>query len=77
MEIGYHALLQKGIPKHVHLVAVIASAQGVEHVVKNITAENVTLWIGAVDPEMTPMSYIVPGLGDAGDLAFGAKIDSH
>jgi uracil phosphoribosyltransferase len=77
MEIGYHALLQKGNPKHVHLVAVIASAQGVEHVVKHITAENVTLWIGAIDPEMTPMSYIVPGLGDAGDLAFGPKIDSH
>jgi uracil phosphoribosyltransferase len=70
-------LLQKGNPKHVHLVAVIASSQGMEHVIKNITAENVTLWIGAVDPEMTPMSYIVPGLGDAGDLAFGAKIDSH
>jgi len=77
MEIGYHAMIQKGNPKHVHLVAVIASAQGVEHVVKNITADNVTLWIGAVDPEMTPMSYIVPGLGDAGDLAFGPKIDSH
>jgi uracil phosphoribosyltransferase len=77
MEIGYHALLHKGTPKHVHLVAVIASSQGVEHVIKHINAENVTLWIGAVDPEMTPMSYIVPGLGDAGDLAFGAKIDSH
>jgi uracil phosphoribosyltransferase len=77
MEIGYQALLQKGNPKHVHLVAVIASSQGLEHVIKHITAENVTLWIGAVDPEMTPMSYIVPGLGDAGDLAFGAKIDSH
>jgi uracil phosphoribosyltransferase len=77
MEIGYHAMMQKGTPEHVHLVAVIASAQGVEHVVKHITAENVTLWIGAIDPEMTPMSYIVPGLGDAGDLAFGPKIDSH
>ena len=77
MEIGYRALLKKGTPKHVHLVAIIASAKGVEQVVSNITAENVTLWIGAVDPEMTPMSYIVPGLGDAGDLAFGAKIDSH
>lgn len=77
MEIGYHAMLQKGDPKHIHLVAVIASKQGVEHVTKHIQAENVTLWIGAVDPEMTPMSYIVPGLGDAGDLAFGAKIDSH
>jgi len=77
MEIGYQALLKKGNPKHVHLVVVIASAQGVEYIKKHITAENVTLWIGAVDPDMTPMSYIVPGLGDAGDLAFGAKIDSH
>ena len=77
MEVGYQALLKKGNPKHVHLVVVIASAQGVEFVKKHITADNVTLWIGAVDPDMTPMSYIVPGLGDAGDLAFGAKIDSH
>jgi len=77
MEIGYQALLKKGTPKHVHLVVVIASAQGVEYIKKHITADNVTLWIGAVDPDMTSMSYIVPGLGDAGDLAFGAKIDSH
>jgi len=77
MEVGYQALLKKGSPKHVHLVVIIASTQGVEYVKKHITADNVTLWIGAVDPEMTPMSYIVPGLGDAGDLAFGAKIDSH
>ena len=77
MEVGYQALLKKGNPKHVHLVVIIASTQGVEYVKKHITADNVTLWIGAVDPEMTPMSYIVPGLGDAGDLAFGAKIDSH
>jgi len=77
MEIGYRALLKKGTPKHVHLVAIIASAKGVEQVINNITADNVTLWIGAVDPDMTSMSYIVPGLGDAGDLAFGAKIDSH
>jgi uracil phosphoribosyltransferase len=77
MEIGYQALLKKGTPKHVHLVVVIASAQGLEYIKKHITSENVTLWIGAVDPDMTSMSYIVPGLGDAGDLAFGAKIDSH
>lgn len=77
MEVGYQALLKKGSPKHVHLVVIIASTQGVEYITKHITADNVTLWIGAVDPDMTPMSYIVPGLGDAGDLAFGAKIDSH
>ena len=77
MEIGYQALLEKGTPKHVHLVVVIASAKGVEFIKKHITADNVTLWIGAIDPDMTAMSYIVPGLGDAGDLAYGAKIDSH
>ncbi|MCG6189150.1 uracil phosphoribosyltransferase [Maribellus maritimus] len=76
MEIGYEALFSKGKPSHVHLVAIIASKQGVEYVKKNIKAENVTLWLGAVDNEMTAKSYIVPGLGDAGDLAYGEKIDS-
>jgi uracil phosphoribosyltransferase len=76
MEIGYHALFSKGIPKHVHLVSVIASKQGVKYVSENITTDNVTLWLGAIDNEMTPHSYIVPGLGDAGDLAYGEKIDS-
>lgn len=77
MEIGYKALLQKGNPSHVHLVAIIASKKGVEYVQEAITAKNVTLWLGAVDDEMTVKSYIVPGLGDAGDLAFGPKVDSH
>lgn len=76
MEIGYEALFSKGTPKHVHLVAIIASQEGVDYVVEKIKADNVTLWLGAVDPEMTPKSYIVPGLGDAGDLAFGEKVDS-
>jgi len=76
MEIGYEALFSKGTPSHVHLVAIIASEEGVNYVKNRITADNVTLWLGAVDPEMTPHSYIVPGLGDAGDLAFGEKIDS-
>ncbi|HOI47850.1 MAG TPA: uracil phosphoribosyltransferase [Prolixibacteraceae bacterium] len=76
MEIGYHALFSKGTPSHIHLVSVISSQQGVDYVREKITSPNVTLWIGAVDPEMTPKSYIVPGLGDAGDLAYGPKIDS-
>jgi uracil phosphoribosyltransferase len=76
MEIGYEALFSKGTPLHVHLVAIIASNDGVNYIKEKIKAENVTLWLGAVDPEMTPHSYIVPGLGDAGDLAFGEKIDS-
>ena len=76
MEIAYHALLEKGSPSHVHLVSVIASKQGIDHVLKTLPNDRITLWIGAVDPVMTPNSYIVPGLGDAGDLAFGEKIDS-
>ncbi|PIF06329.1 MAG: uracil phosphoribosyltransferase [Draconibacterium sp.] len=76
MEIGYHALFSKGTPSHVHLVSIIASQQGVDYILENIKSNNVTLWLGAVDEGMTPKSYIVPGLGDAGDLAYGEKIDS-
>jgi uracil phosphoribosyltransferase len=76
MEIGYRALFSKGTPLHVHLVAIISSPEGVDYILKNITSENVTLWLGAVDDGMTSHSYIVPGLGDAGDLAYGEKIDS-
>ncbi|MGE4587242.1 MAG: uracil phosphoribosyltransferase, partial [Mangrovibacterium sp.] len=57
MEIGYRAMLRKGTPSHTHLVAVIASRQGVEYVLDKIRDKNVTLWLGAVDDEMTPKSY--------------------
>jgi len=76
MEIGYRALFSKGTPAHVHLVSIIASDEGVDYIKRNIDSENVTLWLGAVDEGMTSKSYIVPGLGDAGDLAYGEKIDS-
>lgn len=76
MEISYHALLTKGKPSHIHLVSLISSKQGVDYVTDKIRDKDVTLWLGAIDPGMTPKSYIVPGLGDAGDLAYGAKIDS-
>jgi uracil phosphoribosyltransferase len=56
----------------VHVVSVIASVEGVAFVEKNFP-ENCTIWVGAVDEELTAQSYIVPGLGDAGDLAFGMK----
>ncbi|MDP4184488.1 MAG: uracil phosphoribosyltransferase [Bacteroidota bacterium] len=76
MEIGYKALLEKGNPKHVHLVAIIASSEGIKYVQDHIHADNITLWVGAIDEHLTDKSYIVPGLGDAGDLAYGEKIDS-
>lgn len=76
LEIGYQALLQKGTPKHVHLTAIIASQAGVDHVVKSLPADKCTLWVGAIDPELNDKAYIVPGLGDAGDLAYGEKMDA-
>ncbi len=57
--------------KDLHIVAVIASKVGLAHVKANLP--NAHIWIGAVDEELTTRSYIVPGLGDAGDLAYGAK----
>lgn len=57
--------------KKLHIVSVIASAEGVAHVKANLP--KASLWLGAVDDEMTTKAYIVPGLGDAGDLAYGAK----
>ncbi len=74
MVLAYKALLSKGKPKHIHVVGVIASLEGINYVKKNMPA-NTTIWIGAIDEEMTAQSYIVPGLGDAGDLAFGEKMD--
>lgn len=69
----YKALLVKGTPKHTHIVSALASTQGVEYVKRNLPA-NVTIWSAAIDEELTAQSYIVPGLGDAGDLAFGTKL---
>ena len=69
----YKAMVQRGKPKHTHIVCLIASTEGVEYVKKHLP-ENVTIWCGAVDDELTAQSYIVPGLGDAGDLAYGNKI---
>ncbi len=75
LEIAYRALLEKGTPSHVHIVSLIASRQGLNYLKEKITDENVNLWLGAIDEEMTYKSYIVPGLGDAGDLAYGPKLD--
>jgi uracil phosphoribosyltransferase len=72
--LAYKSILSKGTPKHVHIVSAISSRQGVDHVKAHISTKNLTIWCGAVDEELTAHSYIVPGLGDAGDLAFGEKI---
>jgi uracil phosphoribosyltransferase len=74
MVLAIQALLSKGKPKHIHVVAIIASAEGVQYLKENTPFRNCTLWLGAQDAEMTSQSYIVPGLGDAGDLAYGQKM---
>jgi uracil phosphoribosyltransferase len=71
--LAYKALLEKGKPKHTHIMSIIGSKEGVDYVKNNLPQKDVTIWLGAVDDELTVKSYIVPGLGDAGDLAFGAK----
>lgn len=73
MVLTYKALLQRGRPRHTHIVSIISSVEGVDYVKKNLP-ENVTIWCGAMDDELTAQSFIVPGLGDAGDLAYGNKI---
>lgn len=67
------AIRERGNPSHTHIVAAVASTYGVEYV-KSHLPENVTIWCAAIDDELTAQSYIVPGLGDAGDLAYGTKL---
>jgi len=70
---SFKALLANGKPKHTHFVSVVASVQGVEFLKQMLPKTGTTIWVAAIDDELTAQGYIVPGLGDAGDLAFGAK----
>jgi uracil phosphoribosyltransferase len=67
-------LKDEGTPKAIHIVTAIACTVGIEYVRREVP--EATIWCGAIDDELTAKGYIVPGLGDAGDLAFGAKIQS-
>ena len=73
MDAAYQALLTHGQPKHVHLCCTIGTEQAVE-MLKAIMPDNVTLWCAVIDPLLNEKKYIVPGLGDAGDLCFGEKL---
>lgn len=74
MELGLKAFETKGIPAKVHLCCTIASQQGVDYLLNAFGDKDYTLWCGAIDPELNEHMYIVPGLGDAGDLAYGGKL---
>lgn len=73
MELGYRALLTKGNPVAIHVASVIASQQAIDYICGIFPKDKTTIWTAAIDPEINSHSYIVPGLGDAGDLAFGEK----
>ena len=71
----YEAMIAKfGQPKHTHVASIIASEDGVDYVCTNMPKKSVSVWCASVDQELTVKSYIIPGLGDAGDLAFGEKL---
>ena len=73
--LAYEALIAKGgEPAHTHVASIIASEQGIDYASRHLPSRKTTLWLGAVDAELTSRSYIVPGIGDAGDLAFGEKL---
>lgn len=72
MELSYRALLTKGTPAKLHIASVIASRKAVDYL-QSVMPEDATLWVGVIDDEINAHSYIVPGLGDAGDLAYGVK----
>ena len=68
----YKALMKQGTPSKVHIVSAIAAPEALEFLKAHLP-DTVCIWIGALDKELTAQSYIVPGLGDAGDLAYGVK----
>jgi uracil phosphoribosyltransferase len=72
--LAYKTLLKRGKPAHSHIVCPIASRRGVNYLHEHLSEDEITLWLGEIDPGLTDKSYIVPGLGDAGDLAFGNKL---
>jgi len=71
MTTALDAMLKNGTPSQIHVATVICSGDGIEHMKR--TYPDITLWTAAIDEELTARSYIVPGLGDAGDLAYGDK----
>jgi uracil phosphoribosyltransferase len=74
MVASFKSLLIHGKPAHTHFVSVVASIQGVEYLKRMLPKSGTTIWVAAIDDELTAQGYIVPGLGDAGDLAYGQKV---
>lgn len=73
MELSYLALLTKGKPKHIHIATIIASQDAIDYCKEKFPDTETTIWTAAIDPILNENAYIVPGIGDAGDLAYGEK----
>ncbi|MBQ7222697.1 MAG: uracil phosphoribosyltransferase [Bacteroidales bacterium] len=73
MAVTYEKLIQYGTPSKIHLASIVGVREGIDALSKRFPHKNTTLWIGAIDEELTNKSMIVPGIGDAGDLAYGSK----
>jgi uracil phosphoribosyltransferase len=73
MHLTYEAILKNGKPKEVHLVSIIASKEGIDYVREHIP--HAKIWVLAIDEQLNEKKYIVPGLGDAGDLSYGMKLE--
>ncbi len=73
LENTYDAIKSHGTPKQIHIISVIGSSEGVAYI-QDIFPENTHLWIATIDKELNKKGYIIPGLGDAGDLCFGTKL---
>lgn len=73
MEMGYRAFLTKGTPARTDIACVIATPEGIDHVRRTFPCDTTTVWCAAIDERLNEHKYIVPGLGDAGDLCFGGK----
>ena len=72
--LSYKELLSRGTPKQTYIVSILSSQEGLDYLKRNLPTKNISIWLGTVDDELTAQSFVVPGLGDAGDLAFGKKI---
>lgn len=74
LALAYQAFTRAGIPARLHICCAIASEEGIAHLQQQFPNDDVTLWTAAIDPILNEEAYIVPGLGDAGDLSFGTKL---
>lgn len=70
---AYNSLIENGEPEHTHIISIISAKDGLNYIRKHLPMNKVTITTGAIDDELTVKSYVVPGLGDVGDLAFGEK----